>query len=294
MDRSWSSALRDPRVRAALAANDVVAEVVHRGSVGSTQDEALTLLRTGARRGLLLVADRQLAGRGRRGRNWDDAELVGASLALTLAIDTPMRGLTLVTHAVGLAVHDAVTGLGVAGLALKWPNDLVSTLAPAGSAGLLGSPNGPRRRKLAGILVERERVEGRDVLLVGVGVNVGTEGPPGVTHGEDGAARHPERIDLHELLRAAPDRDGSQGIDRAGLLAGLIAALQTRLGSLAGHRQSLLADYRERCETIGRDVDVELPDGDSLQGRATGVDDDGHLILDVDGAQHVVVAATVR
>jgi BirA family biotin operon repressor/biotin-[acetyl-CoA-carboxylase] ligase len=279
---------------AAVAATDVVRELVHRGSVASTQDEALELLRRGARSGLLLVADRQLAGRGRRGRTWDDASVMGASLALTLAIDTPPRGSTLVPHAVGVALHDAITALGVSGLALKWPNDLVATIPPAPGEQLLGVRTTRRHRKIAGILVEREQVDGRDLLLIGVGVNIGDEQAWPASTDEPARPTHPDRVDVHELLRAVGGIGDPIAIDRAGLVAQLVAAMAERLGALHGDVVQLLAAYRERCETIGRAVDVDLPDGTSLQGDATDIDDDGHLVLDVDGARHVVVAATVR
>jgi BirA family biotin operon repressor/biotin-[acetyl-CoA-carboxylase] ligase len=152
----------------------------------------------------------------------------------------------------------------------------------------------PRRRKVAGILVEREHIDGRDLLLIGVGVNIGDEQRAPVDPGEHTRTAHPERIDLQELLGTTLDRQGPVVIDRPGLIAGLVAAFADRLGALDGDGAQLLAAYRARCETIGRDVDLDLPDGTSLQGRAIDIDEDGHLVLDVDGARHVVVAATVR
>lgn len=268
-------------MRDAVASAEVVTEVVHRGTVGSTQDEVLELLRQRARSGILLVADRQVAGRGRRGRSWDDADVVGASLALTLVLALPEQGATLVPHAVGLALHDAVSGIvGAAGggseVALKWPNDLV---VPA--AALPDRPAPHHLRKLAGILVEREQVGSDELLLVGVGINIGHEAmssPP-----------HPDRTSLHELCVEA----GEPTVDRAALLAAFVRAVDARLGVLPTDRVALMDAYRARCETIGRDVALELPGATILHGRAVDVDEDGHLVLDVAGSQHVVIAATV-
>jgi BirA family transcriptional regulator, biotin operon repressor / biotin---[acetyl-CoA-carboxylase] ligase len=289
VDQSWGSAMHDPRVELAVTTGEVVTTLAHRGSVGSTQDEALELVRRGAASGLLLLTDRQLAGRGRRGRTWDDSDVIGASLALTLVIDTPGRGSTLVPHAVGLALHDAITALGVPGLALKWPNDLVHVAEPGAA---LARPSG-LRRKLAGILVERERVAERDVLLVGVGVNIGS------AERFTAATAQPERCDLLELLGMdgvdqGRVEGGSVPFDRAALLAALVRAFDARLGSIDADPGGLLRVYRSRCETVGRRVTVELPDGRILHGPATGIDDEGHLLLDVEGTQHVVVAGTVR
>jgi BirA family transcriptional regulator, biotin operon repressor / biotin---[acetyl-CoA-carboxylase] ligase len=279
VDWSWSNALRDPRCRDVVSAASVVTEIVHRGTVRSTQDEALALLRERTRTGMLVVADRQVAGRGRRGRTWEDAQDAGASLALTLVIATPDAGSTLVPHAVGLALHDAIGAIGVTGVALKWPNDLV---VPAEAAA--GRTGPERRRKVAGILVEREQLGDADLLLIGIGVNIGCESRPL-------QPLHPDRTSLHEL---SPGLTAGASIDRVGFLAALVGALDTRLSGLARDRVTLMVDYRARCETIGRDVDLELPGPTTLHGRAVDVDEDGHLILDVAGAQHVVVAATLR
>lgn len=99
-----------------------------------------------------LVADRQTAGRGRAGRSWSDGEgnFMGSTLAHLRAGDPPAPTLALVA---GLAVHRAVAACapGLAGLMLKWPNDLLADGA-----------------KLAGVLLERQG----DAVVVGIGVNL--------------------------------------------------------------------------------------------------------------------------
>lgn len=113
-----------------------------------------------------ILARRQTAGRGRRGRDWADPPgNFAASLALRLP-EPPAR-LALRSFVAGLALHDALeglTGLGPA-LALKWPNDLLL--------------NGG---KLSGILLESG---GEGLLVLGVGVNL-RHAPPA-----DPAAAHP-------------------------------------------------------------------------------------------------------
>lgn len=102
--------------------------------------------------GQWLIADRQSAGRGRAGRVWSDGfgNFMGSTVVRLRPSDPLPQTLALVA---GLAVHDAVTAVsgGIAGLMLKWPNDLLVDEA-----------------KLAGILLERQG----EVVVVGVGVNL--------------------------------------------------------------------------------------------------------------------------
>jgi BirA family biotin operon repressor/biotin-[acetyl-CoA-carboxylase] ligase len=94
--------------------------------------------------GLVVVADRQTAGRGRHGRQWHSA--AGLGLWFSVGLDGELPGLTF---AAALAVRDAVAP--VAALTVKWPNDLI----------LHG-------KKLCGILVENRRHR----TALGIGLNL--------------------------------------------------------------------------------------------------------------------------
>jgi BirA family biotin operon repressor/biotin-[acetyl-CoA-carboxylase] ligase len=264
---AWSSHLDDARVREVLVRNRRLREVLPVGEVGSTQDAALASVADGARDGTIVLADRQLAGRGRSGRTWDD-DRSGGTLALTVIIDAPGSAATaaFAPHALGLAVvaAAAVVVPAVAIPVLKWPNDVVVRSAEDG-----------RLRKLAGILIERRQVADRDVLLCGIGLNVDLRGP-----------LPPDRICLASLAGAAPVRPV--------LLAVLLAALDDVIVRLVDAPQALLADYRTRCETIGRAVEVTLPGDRRIVGRAIGVDDQGRLLVEGADGTEVILAGTVR
>jgi BirA family biotin operon repressor/biotin-[acetyl-CoA-carboxylase] ligase len=58
---------------------------------------------------------------------------------------------------------------------------------------------------------------------------------------------------------------------------------------MTGSPHTFVTQYRVRCDTLGRDVRVDLPDGSALEGRATGVDDHGRL--EVEAADGVVAVA---
>lgn len=117
------------------------------GEVDSTQDE---LKRTG-RHGSVLVAERQRAGRGRRGRVWNTQQ---QSLAVSMRLEEHKQG-RLLPLAVGIALWRAVAGAGVP-CGLKWPNDLLSKDG----------------KKLAGILIESDANKEKRTTIIGIGINI--------------------------------------------------------------------------------------------------------------------------
>src|SRR4051812_38029108 len=128
-------------------------------STGSTNTDVLELARAGAPEGLVVVADHQTAGRGRRGRSWEAP--AGAALMGTILLRPPAAVAGWATAAVGLAAVDAITAQAGVAPALKWPNDLVWP----------GDRTAPDR-KLAGILAEADWHDDRVAVAVGIGINV--------------------------------------------------------------------------------------------------------------------------
>ncbi|MBZ9750014.1 biotin--[acetyl-CoA-carboxylase] ligase [Deinococcus sp. HMF7604] len=165
----------------------------YRGTVTSTQDEARAWADEapgGAPQGAVVVAERQTAGRGRRGRAWDTTHgtLVFSVLLRQGASGAPLTlpELALLPLAAGVATARAA-GAG----RLKWPNDLLTEDG----------------RKLAGILLEADlRGEEARRAVLGIGINV--------------SAAPPEAAHLREFR---PD------LTRAALLSGLLHELHTWL-----------------------------------------------------------------
>lgn len=230
---------------------------VHHATVGSTNDLALAALADGVAPGLVVTADRQTAGRGRRGRVWEDRP-DGASLATSVTVPLPATHTTLLPLVAGLAAAEALARHDVE-VGLKWPNDVVV----AGSDGA--------RAKLAGILVEA----GAHGAVIGIGWNVDLRRTP--VPGAVGAA------DV-----AGHDVDGAQ------LFADHLRCLQVRLDQLEhGRTGTLLAAYRQRSTTLGRRVTAHVAGGE-LVGLATDVREDGALLVrDDTGRDHAVTAGEV-
>lgn len=133
--------------------------------VTSTLDIVHELAGEGAPAGTVVLAEEQVAGRGRQGRRWHSPPGTGVWLGyLMRPANEPASGVLALR--VGLAVAAAVGDLGVRA-GLKWPNDVVL-----------------ENRKLAGILCEARSIAGGGWIAIGVGLNVHGPLPPEVAgHG---------------------------------------------------------------------------------------------------------------
>lgn len=136
--------------------------------VDSTNRVAAELARSGAADGLVVGADHQIAGRGRRGRTWESRP--GTSLLVSVVL-RPVPA--LVTLAAGVAAAEACESVAGMPIHLKWPNDVLCA-----------------EGKLGGILSELVG----DAVVVGLGVNL-SWAPPG-------AARLASDVDRDGLLAA--------------------------------------------------------------------------------------------
>src|SRR2546421_792386 len=203
---------------------------------GSTND----LLLAEGKPGVLLVADEQTAGRGRRGRRWYSAPGAGITFSLSTAMRRPLAGLSLVA---GVAATRALRGLGVAQAALKWPNDLVVDGA-----------------KLGGILVETRG----NFAVIGLGINCQRD--PAL----EARLKRPLAA-LHQYVAV----DRNQLIERvAQSLLEALAMFQ------AHGLEPLRAAWERMDAHAGKRLRVRLADGRVLTGVARGLDGDGGLRLE--------------
>jgi BirA family biotin operon repressor/biotin-[acetyl-CoA-carboxylase] ligase len=195
--------------------------------------------------GTVVIAERQTAGRGRRGRAWISAP--GDSLTFSLlwrfAPGTAPAGLSL---AVGLAVARGIAKLGAGDTVLKWPNDLLRD-----------------GRKLGGILVEL--VPGAPhAAVIGIGLNLRLPAALPAELRDGTAALGP--CDPNLLLAA--------------ILTELLAVLE--VFGAAGFAP-LRADWRARHAFEDAPVRLLSDFAPPRAGICRGVDTDGALLLEVDG-----------
>jgi BirA family biotin operon repressor/biotin-[acetyl-CoA-carboxylase] ligase len=234
----WAAAAR-PRAR-------VGHTVEHHAEIGSTNDRARAALAGPGGDGLAVVADRQLAGRGRMGRSWLSPAGTNLLLSVGLRLDLPIERAWWLAAAAALAVREAAAS---AQLAVRWPNDMVT------SDGL----------KVAGLLTETQ-VEGERVVgaVIGIGINVNwrrSAMPPDIAPGATSLAD----------LAGAP-------VDRLDLLTDLLAALDGEIRQLEAG-VSPQERFQVASWLTGRAIEVETPAG-RLIGVAGAIADNGGLILD--------------
>jgi BirA family biotin operon repressor/biotin-[acetyl-CoA-carboxylase] ligase len=223
--------------------------------IDSTNAEALRLVGAGEQAPLVVLAERQTSGRGRRGRKWVSpfAENLYYSMVWPVAGGAPqLHGLSLV---VGLAVLNTLRSFGVEAAGLKWPNDIVV-----------------KGRKIAGVLLELVGdLSDLCHVVVGVGVNVNM-----LT--VDGEIGQPWTSVIIEA---------GKEVDRNAFVRELNSQLADYLEK---HRQfgfvTFITEWDQSDICFGRAVTLETAAKQEV-GVACGVDETGGLIMLVDGVRKV-------
>lgn len=219
--------------------------------VGSTNDLAKELAAKGAPEGTVVLADKQLAGKGRLGKRFHSPE-GGLGMYMSLVLrptSLPLSDMMAVTACTASAVHEALQEFGVTAQ-IKWVNDLFL--------------NG---RKICGILSEgsfNAELLSMDHLVIGIGVNL-----------------HPDAMLPEELRSIVTDVETETGIylRRFELAAAILRHLEHLMDELP--QRTYLHTYRAHSMTIGRRIRVSGRDGEMV-GTAVGYEDDAGLIVELD------------
>lgn len=215
----------------------------------STSSELLRRADQGAPAGTVVVADRQTAGRGRRGRNWLSAPAASLTFSLLWRFGGPPARLSGLSLAVGVALARGLESLGARGIRLKWPNDVLLAVDDDFA-------------KLAGILVELATDRLGTLAVIGVGLNL--------------------QAPLDDLLQPATGLDQSLMPlpDRHLVLAAILRELGRVLDAFAVDGFSgAKMDWQQRHAWQGLAVRLVADDGTGVDGVCEGVDDDGALLL---------------
>jgi len=214
-----------------------------------------------------LTAEFQTAGRGRRGRSWLAPPGGAVCLSWSWSFEALSPAMGALSLAIGVAALRALRGLGVDGVQLKWPNDLVT-------------PHG----KLGGILIEMRTESGGPVqVVVGIGLNVALPAQLRATLADMGTAA----ADL--ALLAAPAAPPA----RAGITAALLREGIGAMGEFALRGFAPFLDEYLAADAL-RDRPVTLQGSGPVEGGvARGVDPDGALRIEHGGSIHRIIAGEV-
>lgn len=227
-------------------------------TVDSTNTYLLGRRLADSNQGIACLAERQTAGRGRRGRSWVSPFGANIYLSVLWRFDSPPMDLAGLSLAAGVAVAQALARVGVGGVSLKWPNDLLWD-----------------GRKLAGILVELAgESDGPTHAVIGVGLNLRMPDGAGRDVGQPWA-------DLREVLGGAPP---TRNLLAARLIDALVAmCLRFRDAGLA----PFLDDWRALDCLAGQPVRVVLGDR-AVDGVGLGIAPSGALrVRTVDGEREL-------
>ena len=215
--------------------------------IGSTNDQAKQMALAGAPHGTVLIANRQTAGRGRMGRQFQSPEDLGVYMSVILRPDCQPDELMHLTCAAAVAACDGVAQASGIRPGIKWTNDLVSG-----------------GRKLAGILTELVFDKNSLCAIVGIGINCSQQ-----------PSDFPEEI---RSFAGSLSMISGRETDRCAVAACLVESLCRMDGQLLTKKSQLLARYEADCITLGQDISVLR--GDSVRhGHALAIDGDGALIV---------------
>lgn len=236
-------------------------DVIYYKEVDSANTRIKELAKT-AKEGLVVVADRQTAGRGRRGRTWESTEEGNLYMSVLLKPELEVTKAAMLTLVMAYSVAKALQRWEI-DVQIKWPNDLI-----------MG------KKKICGILTEMEVLDGQiDFIVVGVGLNLG------------------QQVFSEELKEKATSIFAETGrrIDREQVLSAIMDVFEENYACFLENKslEFLMQDYNDLLVNRDKQVVVLDPAGE-YEGYAQGINADGELqVIGADGTITSVFAGEV-
>ncbi|MFT5131982.1 MAG: BirA family biotin operon repressor/biotin-[acetyl-CoA-carboxylase] ligase [Gammaproteobacteria bacterium] len=220
--------------------------------LNSTNQHLYDLLQEGSIHGLVVMAEYQKQGKGRRGNDWLSPYASGLCLSLGWHFHSTPASYTALSLATGVAVCRSLLRMGVSEAGLKWPNDIMS-----------------KGKKLGGILLEsRSETAGCSDVVIGIGININLADKT-----------------LSTITQPVTDvnRIAGQSISRNVLSGILVDELLIMLEDYQNSGfSSCIEQWREFDTLSGQQADLILPN-DIFSGEILGIDENGLLLMSVKG-----------
>lgn len=237
-------------------------EIYYFDSIDSTNTKAKELAEEGHPSGTLVVADRQTAGKGRRGRSWESPTGIGIFMTLMLKPEINPNNASMLTLVAAMATTRAIRRVTGVPAMIKWPNDIVM--------------NG---KKVCGILTEMSaQFDYINHIVIGIGINV---------HNED----FPE-----EIAKTASSLylESGQYIHRASLIEAFLEEFEDVYAEYlkTEDMEGLQKEYDAMLVNRGRQVRV-LDPKEPFEGKAMGITKKGELIVDTWESRKLVSSGEV-
>ncbi len=217
--------------------------------IGSTSDAVREAALSGEASGLVLFAESQTAGRGRRDNRWITPKGKDLMFSLLLRPEVPAGLWSRLTTLAALAICRAIEIELPLQPMIKWPNDVYL-----------------HDRKVSGLLAEVVTPKTGMALVLGVGLNVNTDQFP------------PDLESSATSLLSGLQRPIIRELDRQQLALVLLRQLHAQFERLDHGFHEAVAEVRERSWLIGRQIRATV-DGRELFGRAMDLNSEGHLVL---------------
>lgn len=215
--------------------------------VGSTNDAVLSIADAQPGRVLVVTAELQDGGRGRRGRRWSSGVASGLTFSMLWQVRARRAQIAAASLVVGVGLWRALAQVGGAQVRLKWPNDLLCEHA-----------------KLGGVLIEIATERGAGVMVIGVGLNVRLPEPVK-------AAIDQPVTDLHAL---------GVSVDRSSILGLCLRHVHEALTQFEQEGfVRLRQEWSAHAAYLGDAVTLRQSHGPADDGIMTGIDEDGALLL---------------
>lgn len=237
-------------------------ELIYLDSVDSTNNKIKELAKLGYVNGTIVVADKQTAGRGRRGRVWESPEGTSIYMSALLRPQIEPSHASMLTLVAALAVSEAITKLTDAQVKIKWPNDIVM--------------NG---KKICGILTEMSVLpDGDFYIVVGIGINA---------YAED----FPEEI--RNVATSIFLQTGKK-VNRADLVECVWEKFEEyyEIFQKTENLEQLMDGYNKKLANIDQQVKV-LDPADEFEGIAKGITEKGELIVDTKEERKLISSGEV-
>lgn len=237
-------------------------EIFYYDVIDSTNVKAKQLAEEGHPAGTLVVAEKQDAGRGRRGRSWEAPAGSGIYMTLVLKPEISPNNASMLTLVAALAVAGSITKCTGKQAGIKWPNDIVM-----------------EGKKVCGILTEMSaQFDYVNHIVVGIGINVHNENFP---------------KEIEEMATSIYLQTGEH-INRAALIEEILEqfehyyAIYLKTEDLSG----LVKKYNASLVNMNKNVRV-LDPKEPFEGKAMGINERGELIVDTWESRKLVSSGEV-
>lgn len=246
-------------------------EIHYLETVDSTNLYARDIAVKGCKDGTLVVAETQVSGKGRMGRNWESRDKKGIWMSIVLKPEILPSHIQIITLAASVAVVYGIKKATGISTGIKWPNDIIAD-----------------GKKVCGILTEmNSELDRINHIILGIGINVNQD----INDFSDDIRN--KAVSL-KILKYSDINESDEYIKRSDLIKAILVKLEELYENIKnGNKDVILDQWREASLTLDKDIKV-ISGNCEYAGMALDITDDGKLIVrDTKGQIHELVSGEI-